>query len=100
MIKNGSIVANRRTRKTIGTVTSCVLDGTGFQIGMALVEKSNRQEGTRLAIFPEPESTAKRKALEAGEWGERVLLHEEAVVISRFPSERLHLEEFREVLEK
>jgi glycine hydroxymethyltransferase len=98
MIKNGGLVVNRRTQKAIGTVTSCALDTAGFQIGMALVDRSNSREGTRIGIFPE--SVTREKEGERTSAGDRVPLHEEAVVISRFPVKRLHLEGFREILEK
>lgn len=102
MIKNGALVVNRRTQKVIGTVTSCALDTVGFQIGMALVDRQNTREGTRIGIFPEAGTKTKEKGKgrDSVPLGERVPLHEEAVVISRFPAERLHVEEFREVLEK
>jgi len=102
MIKNGALVVNRRTQKVIGTVTSCALDTVGFQIGMALVDRQNTREETRIGIFPEAGTKTKEKGKgrDSVPLGERVPLHEEAVVISRFPAERLHVEEFREVLEK
>jgi glycine hydroxymethyltransferase len=94
MIKHGAPVLNRRTQQVVGTVTSCALDTVGYQIGMALVDRTTSREGTRIGIFPDPE------ALTRGQAGNRVPLHEEAVVISRFPVERLQREAFREVLEK
>ncbi|MBW2056768.1 MAG: glycine cleavage system aminomethyltransferase GcvT, partial [Deltaproteobacteria bacterium] len=100
MIKNGGMVVNRRTQRPIGTVTSSVLDTSGFQIGMALVERQSAREGTRIAVFTEPGALTNRGARGGGRPGDRIPLHEEAVVISRFPAERLHLEEFREVLER
>ncbi len=100
MIKNGALVANRRTQKVIGTVTSCALDTVGFQIGMALVDSHNNREGTRIGIFPEAGTTTMAKNRAEVPLGERVSLHEDALVIERFPAERLHFEEFRDVLEK
>jgi len=102
MIKAGSIAVNRRTQRVVGTVTSCVLDVAGFQIGMALVDKESTREGSRLAIFPNGGTVKAKqgKGKEEGTWGERVTLHEEAIVVSRFPAERFQFEEFREVLEK
>jgi len=100
MVKNGALVVNRRTQKAIGTVTSCALDGAGFQIGMALVDRHNSREGIRVRIFPETGVMTGERGKEGMPLGARVSLHEEGVVISRFPAERLHLEQFREVLEK
>ncbi len=100
MIKNGALVVNRRNQKVVGTVTSCALDSAGFQIGMALVDRHSNREGTRIGIFPEAGPTTWEKGRTEMPLGERVALHEEAVVISRFPAERLQLEEFRVVLEK
>ncbi len=99
MVKHGALVVNRRNQKVIGTVTSCALNPEGFQIGMALVERKSTREGTRIGIFPEAKPTFSKRR-EDIPLGERVPLHEEAVVISRFPAERLQLEGFREVLEK
>ncbi len=100
MIKNGALVVNRRNQKVVGTVTSCALDSAGFQIGMALVDRHSSREGTRIGVFPEAGAVKGEKGREGVPLGERVPLHEEAVVISRFPAERLQLEQFREVLEK
>jgi glycine cleavage system T protein len=100
MMKTGALVVSRRSQKVVGTVTSCALDSEGFQIGMALVERKSNREGTRIGIFPEARSIVGRSGRDQMPLGERVTLHEEAVVISRFPAERLQLEEFREVLEK
>jgi glycine hydroxymethyltransferase len=100
MIKHGALVVSRRSQKVIGTVTSCALDSEGFQIGMALVDKHSSREGTRIGIFPDAGAITEGKGRDGVPLGERVPLHEEAVVISRFPAERLQLEEFREILEK
>jgi len=96
MIKTGAPVVSRRSQQFIGTVTSCALDTEGFQIGLALLERRNGREGTRIGILPEAGGRSEGPMAV----GQKIALHEEAVVISRFPEERLHVEEFRKVLEK
>jgi glycine cleavage system T protein len=100
MIKTGAPVISRRSQQFIGTVTSCALDTGGFQVGMAFLDRPNGREGTRIGIFPEPGSGSGGKPERPMEVGQKIALHEEAVVISRFPEERLHVEQFRKVLEK
>jgi glycine hydroxymethyltransferase len=99
MIKTGAPVVNRRSQELVGAVTSCAIGTEGFQIGMALVDSRSSREGTHLGIFP-PSEPPTGEAFKGKSMGEKLPLHEEAVVISRFPKERLLLEEFREVLEK
>jgi glycine hydroxymethyltransferase len=100
MIKTGAPVINRRSQRLIGTVTSCALDTEGFQVGMALLDRRNSREGTRIGIFPEADGPSGGRGERPMAVGQKIALHEEAVVTSRFPEERLHLEQFRKVLEK
>ena len=72
--------------QVIGTVTSCSLDGDGYQLGLALVASRYESEGLPIGVFP----LAARRA--SGERpkdelraGDRVLLHVEATILSRFP---------------
>ena len=69
-----------------GVVTSCTLV-EGVQTGLALVQSAYAQEGTPLAIFPMPregKAPAEKSKSELGP-GDRVLLADQAVVVSRFP---------------
>jgi glycine hydroxymethyltransferase len=73
----------------IGRVTSCALV-EGIQLGMAYVDKTFAQEGRKISIFmlarggkisPEPSKDKLTR-------GDKVLLHQEAVVLSRFAEEK------------
>ena len=84
-VNPGDPVVSRQGR-CIGTVTSCSLDAEWFQLGLALVEPRYQQEGLSIGIFPLPvrripEDKPKGKLRP----GDRVLLHVEATVLSRFP---------------
>jgi glycine cleavage system T protein len=78
----------------IGTVTSCVhIEGT--QIGLALVKRRYAQPNTRVAIFILPrdaKSLSEKSKAELGS-GDKVLLHEEAMIITRFPVQGCSKEE-------
>ena len=69
-----------------GVVTSCTLV-EGVQTGLALVDRAFAQEGTPLAIFALPregKAPAEKAKDELGP-GDKVLLADAAVVVSRFP---------------
>jgi glycine hydroxymethyltransferase len=96
MAKQGDPVASIRAQKIVGAVTSCALDGEGFQVGMAYVEKAHAREGTRLGVFSsfpegrgpstrEPRPEGSRKTSGGLSLGSRVPVHDDAVVLSRFP---------------
>lgn len=69
----------------IGWVTSCTLIG-GVQMGMAWVEKRYNIPGTPIGIFPSVGGrTADVKPWADLQIGDRVLLHEAAAILSRFP---------------
>lgn len=72
-----------------GAVTSCALDVDGYQLGMAYVSRRYAQEGTELRIFPLPsgEKASPEKDKRQLVVGDKVLVGEEAVVLSRFPME-------------
>ena len=87
-IRPGDAVVTRRG-EYIGAVTSCALDSAGFQLGMAYVNRRHNREGIELRVFSlppgqesAPESVKRRLVI-----GEKVLVDEEAVVLSRFPME-------------
>ncbi len=87
-IRPDDTVVTRRG-EYIGAVTSCSLDVEGYQLGMAYVNRKYTQEGTQLRIFPLP--SGDRSELEKDKRrlavGDKVLVAEEAVVLSRFPVE-------------
>jgi glycine hydroxymethyltransferase len=87
-IRPGDVVVTQRG-EYIGAVTSCALDVDGYQLGMAYVNKKRSSEGTELRIFPLPpgDRAAREKDKRELDVGDRVLIAEEAVVLSRFPVE-------------
>jgi glycine cleavage system T protein len=72
----------------IGRVTSCALV-EGIQLGMAYVDKSFAQEGRKISIFifPRGGKISPEAPKDKLSRGDKVLLHQEAVVLSRFPEE-------------
>ncbi|MGB3905752.1 MAG: glycine cleavage system aminomethyltransferase GcvT [Anaerolineae bacterium] len=87
-IRHGDAVVVRRGEYA-GAVTSCALDVDGYQLGMAYVSRRYTQEGTELRIFPLPsgEKALPEKDKRQLVVGDKVLVGEEAVVLSRFPME-------------
>jgi len=86
----GDPVLNKRG-KVIGNVTSCSLDSNGYLLGLALVDKRFSKEGTPIGIFVLPHHQGRHlppeKPKDQLREGDRVLLHEGATVLSRFPNE-------------
>ena len=82
--KTGDPVTDRRGQ-VIGYVTSCSLDAQGYLLGLAYVEKRYNRPGVQIGIFNLPSRPRAEKAREELTPGDRVLLHDEAVVLSRFP---------------
>jgi glycine hydroxymethyltransferase len=79
-------VFGRRGRH-IGWVTSCALVGD-VQIGLALINKRYDSRGAEIGIFALPSARRMPDPTDytALELGDRVLLHETATILSRFPS--------------
>jgi len=87
-VRLGDAAVTRRG-EYIGAVTSCALDVEGYQLGMAYVNRRYNQEGTELRIFPltpgeKVETEKDKRQLVVGD---KVLVAEDAVVLSRFPVE-------------
>jgi len=82
--KTGDPVTDRRGQ-VIGYITSCSLDSEGYLLGLAYVDKRYNRPGTRIGIFNLPRRPRLEKAREDLSPGDRVLLHDQAVVLSRFP---------------
>jgi len=87
MVKAEDPVVNEKGRY-IGRVTSCALV-EGIQLGLACVDKDSAEEGRKIGIFILPRGgkfspEAPKAKLTRGD---KVLLHEEAIVLSRFPEE-------------
>ena len=81
--KQGDAVVESHGR-VIGQVTSCAQDTEGFLVGLASVDLRYADTGTELRIFPHPSRGAWEKPYEELELGDRVAMHLEAEVVSRF----------------
>jgi glycine hydroxymethyltransferase len=68
--------------KVIGWVTSCAIDSEGFQTGLAFVPKKYSEEGTQLFITQKSDP---KTVLFTSQIGDKVLLPNPALVLSRFP---------------
>jgi len=87
MAKLGDPVVDKRG-KYIGRVTSCALDSEGFQVGLAYVDKKYNREGVQVGIIPLPHAKVPpTKPVEELALGDKMLLHEKATVLTRFPEE-------------
>jgi glycine cleavage system T protein len=86
-VHTGSPVVDRRGRY-IGMVTSCALDSTGYQLGLALVDKRYARPENKIGIFPLRPGARPEKPKGELDTGDQVLLHEWATVLLRFPVER------------
>jgi glycine hydroxymethyltransferase len=85
MARLGDVVVDKRG-KYIGRVTSCALDTEGFQIGLAYVDKKYNREGAQIGIISLPHTKIPpTKPVEEMALGDKMLLHERATVLSRFP---------------
>lgn len=85
--RQGDMVVSHRTQEIIGSVTSCAVNHEGFQIGMACVDARFSREGTPIAIVPAFRGGGEgKRTLGELSVGARFPLHEDAIVLSRFPS--------------
>ncbi|MCZ6690037.1 MAG: serine hydroxymethyltransferase [Planctomycetota bacterium] len=84
MVKPESPVVDSAGR-AIGYVTSCAKVGKD-QVGLAWVQKAFKSPGTKMGVFalPRAEKIPEGKSILDLSVGDRVTLHDEAVVISRF----------------
>jgi glycine hydroxymethyltransferase len=81
--KQGDAVADGRGR-VIGQVTSCAQDTEGFLVGLACIDRRQANVGEKLNVFPRPTREAWDKPYDELEVGDRLVVHSEATVISRF----------------
>lgn len=81
--KQGDVVVDSKGR-VIGQVTSCAMDTEGYLVGMAYVDLRHSKPGTPINIFPRPTREAWDKPYEELEVGDRLVMHNEAVVVKRF----------------
>jgi glycine hydroxymethyltransferase len=88
IVKQGDVVISGRNQRVIGRVTSCAVDGEGFQIGLAYVDGQYTREGVQIEIVPDSSRPrVKEKSIADLGLGDRFPLPVEAVVLSRFPEE-------------
>jgi glycine hydroxymethyltransferase len=84
--KPDDIVISSRTQRMIGRVSSCSVDGKGFQIGMVYIDGQYTREGVRIEIVPDSSKTrGMEKAIADLDLGDRFPLPVEAVILDRFP---------------
>jgi glycine hydroxymethyltransferase len=85
--KQGDVVTESRGR-VIGQVTSCAMDTEGYLVGQVYINQRHAEEGTEINIFPRPTREDWDKPYEELEVGDRLVMHNEAVVVSRFMKKR------------
>jgi glycine hydroxymethyltransferase len=81
--KQEDVVTESRGR-VIGQVTSCAMDTEGYLVGQAYIDERHTKKGTEINIFPRPSREAWDKPYEELDVGDRLVLHDEATVVSRF----------------
>jgi glycine hydroxymethyltransferase len=82
--KLGDPVTDRRGQ-VIGYVTSCSMDRAGYLLGLAYVDKRQSRPGSDIGILNLPSRPQEARAWEELSPGDRVLLHDPAVILTRFP---------------
>ncbi|HIE28321.1 TPA: glycine cleavage system aminomethyltransferase GcvT [Candidatus Poribacteria bacterium] len=91
MVRPDAPVVNKRG-ECIGVVTSCALGSSGFQTGMAYVSNKHAAAGTQIGIFTLPRGKAKtEKPKDQLAMGDKVLLHDEATILTRFMMPEMHI---------
>jgi glycine hydroxymethyltransferase len=74
--------------RVIGQVTSCAMDMEGYLVGQVHIDRRHAEEGTEINVFPHPTREAWDKPYEELEVGDRLVVHSEATVVSRFMKRR------------
>jgi glycine hydroxymethyltransferase len=85
--KQEDVVTESRGR-VIGQVTSCAMDTEGYLVGQAYIDERHTKKGTEINIFPRPSREAWDKPYEELDVGDRLVIHNEATVVSRFMKRR------------
>lgn len=83
VIRSGDLVLHRRSHQLMGWVTSAAPNGRGIQTGLALVESREIQPNTPIAVLSR--ERLKEQPSEPLRAGQRLQLHEEGVILERFP---------------
>jgi glycine hydroxymethyltransferase len=79
----GDPVVDKRG-KTIGYVTSCAVDKTGFLTGQAYISSKNAVKGEAIYIFQSAPAKASKPPAEL-DLGDRISIPSIATILSRFP---------------
>jgi glycine hydroxymethyltransferase len=70
--------------RVIGQVTSCSMGTDGLLVGQACIERRRAKVGEGINIFPHPTREHWDKPYDELEMGDRLVLHSEATIVSRF----------------
>ncbi len=82
----GDPIVDKRGR-VVGIVTSCSMDGDGYQLGQAYVKLDFAKKDTALAVFA-GSARAKNRDLSTLALGDKTPMPEPLTVLSRFPRRR------------
>ncbi len=85
--KQGDVVTESRGR-IVGQITSCAMDTEGYLVGQAYLNQRHARVGTAINIFPHPTRETWDKPYEELEIGDRLVMHNEATIVSRFMKTR------------
>lgn len=84
VLRPGALAVNYRG-VYLGKVTSCVVTGDGYQVGLAYVKKNSAYPGSEVEIFTPTSGTEfSEKDKNQLQTGDKVLLSEKAAVLPRF----------------
>ncbi|MCP4540497.1 MAG: glycine cleavage system aminomethyltransferase GcvT [Chloroflexi bacterium] len=83
MPKQGDVVTESRGR-IVGQITSCAMDTEGYLVGQAHLNQRHAKVGAEINIVPHPTRESWEKPYEELEIGDRLVMHNEATVVSRF----------------
>ncbi len=86
MAHYGDPVVDKRGR-VIGQVTSCAIDSGGFLLGQAFVNSKHSTPGTHIGVFQSASDKPQIPHASLSS-GDRVRLHESAIILSRFMRKR------------
>ncbi len=84
----GDVVVSDKGR-IVGAVTSCSINSEGRLTGLAYVQKNHARRGSKLGVFQMGGRSWSDKPLDSLKTGDRVQLHDDITVISRFLNKRL-----------
>ncbi len=83
MLGQGDVVVNNKGR-VVGHVTSCSIDTTGRQVGLAYLQDPNWQRGTALGVYRLGNRNWESRSLDQLQPGDRIQLPDSITIIERF----------------